>query len=118
MRFTRRDTVATGLVAAVVLVYVAHVGLDGIPFVHDVSGMAAVGLILGFASRRVGGRAGFAHERVAFAAGLGSMALGIAASITESEIMLAVFVASIVGLWAAAVYSQAHGSLRRVPVAH
>src|SRR6266508_2662156 len=56
MRFTRRDTVATGLVAAVVLVYVAHVGLDGIPFVHDVSGMAAVGLILGFASRRVGGR--------------------------------------------------------------
>jgi hypothetical protein len=119
MRFTRKDTVATGLVAAVVVVYVAYVASDGIPFVRDVKGMAAVGLILGFASRRIGGRAAFAHEQVAFAAGLASMALGIVTLITASEVVLALFVASIVALWAAAMYARTHtGYVGHVPLAH
>jgi hypothetical protein len=119
MTFTRKDTVATGLVAAVVVIYLAYVAFDGIPFVRDVEGMAGVALILGFASRRIGGRAAFTHERVAFAAGLGSMAVGIVALITASDLVLALFLASIVGLWAAAMYAHTHTSpMSSVPVAH
>lgn len=119
MRFTLKDAVATGLVAAVITIYLAYMAFDGIPFVRDPEGMAGVGLILGFASRRIGGRAAFTHERVAFAAGLGSMALGIVALITASEVVLALFVASIVGLWAAALHAHTHtGPVGRVPIAH
>ena len=39
--------------------------------------MAAVGLVLGFVSRRVGGRHGFRHEGVVMAANIGSLALGV-----------------------------------------
>ena len=106
--WTRKDTLATGLVAAVVVIYLAYVTFDGIPFVRDPTGMAAVGLILGFVSRRIGGRAAFSHERLAFAAGLGSMALGVATLVTESEVVLAMFVASIVGLWVAAMNARHH----------
>jgi hypothetical protein len=117
--FTRTDVVATALVAAVVVIYLAYLAFDGLPMVRDITGMAAVGLILGFASRRVGGRAEFAHERVAFAGGLGSMALGIVAMITESELVLAVFIASIVGLCLAAMSVHSHARVHRgAPVAH
>lgn len=119
MKFTRKDAIATGLVAAVVVIYIAYVAFDGIPLVRDVKGMAAVGLIGGFLSRRIGGRADFAHQRLALAGALGSMALGIAALITESEVVLAVFIASIVGLWLAAMYVHIRaGAHRGVPVAH
>jgi hypothetical protein len=119
VRFTRKDVVATALVAAVVVIYLAYLAFDGIPMVRDVTGMAAVGLILGFASRRVGGRPEFVHERVAFAGGLGSMALGIVAMITESELVLAVFIASIVWLCLTAMYARSHARVHRgVPVAH
>jgi hypothetical protein len=119
MALTRKDWVATGLVAAVLVIYVAYLAFDGIPLVRDVTGMAAVGLILGFASRRIGGRAGFRHERLAFAGGLGSIALGIVTLITGSEAVLAVFVASIVGLWAAAMYVRTHSiGAEHVPLAH
>ena len=47
VRFTRKDDLATALVAAVVVIYLAYLALDGIPMVRDVTGMAAVGLILG-----------------------------------------------------------------------
>lgn len=104
MEFTRKDVVATALVAVAVVVYVAYLAFDGFLFVGGVAAMAAVGLVLGFASRRIGGREGFAHERVAFAAGLGSMALGIAALATESEVILALFMTSMVALWGAAAY--------------
>jgi hypothetical protein len=117
MTFTRKDAIATGLVAAVVVIYIAYLAFDGIPLVRDVKGMAAVGLIGGFLSRRIGGRAEFAHPRVAFVAGLGSIALGIAALISESEVVLAVFIASIVGLWIAAMYACTHAADRRGAVA-
>lgn len=123
MRSTPKDTVATAFAATVVLIYAGYLAFDGIPLVRDATGMAAVGLIFGFASRRVGGRDAFSHARVAFAAGLGSMALGIATLITESEILLAVFVASIVALWVAATHVRTHavkrtGRTGRVPIAH
>jgi hypothetical protein len=122
MRWTPRDTVATALNIAVVVIYVGYVAFDGMSLVSDVTGMAAVGLILGFASRRVGGRDAFPHQRAAFAAGLGSMALGIATLITESEILLAIFVASIAALGIAAIYFRIHqdrtSGAGRVPIAH
>jgi hypothetical protein len=119
MKFTRKDAVATGLVAAVVVIYIAYLAFDGIPLVRDDKGMTAVGLIGGFLSRRIGGRAGFAHQRLAFAGALGSMALGVAALITESEVVLAVFIASIVGLWLTAMYVHTRaGAHRGVPIAH
>jgi hypothetical protein len=125
MRFTPKDTVATALAAAVVLIYAGYLAFDGIPLVRDVTGMAAVGLILGFASRRVGGRDAFPHAGVAFGAGLGSVALGIATLITESEILLAIFVASIAALWVAATHVRIHvdstsraGRAGRVPIVH
>jgi hypothetical protein len=100
MRFTPKDTVATAFVAAVVVIYAGYLAFDGIPLVRDVTGMAAVGLILGF----------------------GSMALGIATLITESEILLAVFVASITALWVAATYVRTHvdrtSRTGQVPIAH
>jgi hypothetical protein len=108
MRFTPKDTVATAFAAAVVLIYAGYLVFDGIPLVTDVTGMAVVGLVFGFASRRVGGRDAFAHGKVAFATGLGSMALGIVTLITESKLLLAVFVASIVALWVAATYERTH----------
>ena len=119
MRFTGKDVVATALVGAVVAIYLAYLTFDGIPMVRDATGMAAVGLIFGFASRRIGGRAEFAHERLAFAGGIGSMGLGIITLITESDLVLAVFIASIVGLWLAAMYAHSHAGMHRaVPVAH
>ena len=108
MAITQKDTIATGMVAVAVVVYFAFLAFDGVPIARDVKGMAAVGLVLGFASRRIGGRAAFRHAGAAFAAGLASLALGIVALITASEIVLALFVASMVGLWTAAMYAQEH----------
>jgi hypothetical protein len=116
---TWRDALASSLVAGVAIIYVAYLTFDGIPLVRDVEGMAAVGLVLGFMSRRVGGRGDFAHPRLAFAGGLGSIALGIATLITGSAFVLAVFIASIVGLWLMAMNAHAHaGPHPGVPVAH
>ena len=84
MPHTRKDTVATVLAAAVVVIYVGYLWFDGIPFVEDVRGMAAVGLVLSFAGRRIGGRHGFRHQHLAMAANIGSLALGFAALATES----------------------------------
>jgi hypothetical protein len=109
MTSTWKDTVATALAAGVVIAYVGHLAWGGLAFVTDVRGMAAVGLVLGVASRRIGGRRVFKHEWWAMLANFGSLALGIAALATESEEVLALFVASIVGLWAAATYVRAGG---------
>jgi len=103
----RRDLVATALVATAVAWYLGYLILGAMPFAQDVRGMAAVGLILGFASRRIGGREGFEHQDRAMAAGLGCMALGIAALVTESEAVLALFIIAMVALWAAAAHVRA-----------
>jgi hypothetical protein len=118
MRLTTRDVVATVLVAAVVVAYVGYLTFGSVPFIEDVRGMAGVGLVFGFASRRIGGRQAFRHQRVAFGAGLASMALGIMTLATESEVLLAVFIASIVVLWAAAMYVRAGGHVGRLRVSH
>jgi hypothetical protein len=67
MTNTWRDVVATALVAVVVVFYVGYLAFGSMPLVEDVRGMAAVGLICGFASRRIGGREAFEHEKAAMA---------------------------------------------------
>jgi hypothetical protein len=109
MTHTRKDILATGLVALAVLIYVGYLIFGTLPFVHDVKGMAAVGLVLSFASRRIGGRHGFGHERAAMAANFGSLALGFAALATGSSAWLALFMASVAGLWLAAAFVGTHG---------
>jgi hypothetical protein len=104
MTTSQRDAVATALVAALVLVYAAYSVFGGIPFVKDATGIAGLGLVLGFASRRVGGRSDFEHQLAAFTAGLATMAVGAAALATGSEAILAMFMACNVTLWAAATY--------------
>jgi hypothetical protein len=118
MRFTRKDVVATVLVAVAVLLYIGFVAFEGFWFIDGVPAMAGVGLLLGFASRRIGGREGFAHDKVAFAAGLGSITLGIVAVATESELLLALFMLSMVGLWLAAMYAHSGRHVGHVRVLH
>jgi hypothetical protein len=114
MEFTRKDALATVLVTVAVVVYAAYLVFDGFLFITDVPAMAGVALVLGFASRRIGGREGFAHERLAFAAGLGSMALGIVAVSTGSAVVLALFMISMVALWIAATYVRTGGHFGHV----
>jgi hypothetical protein len=109
MTHTRKDKVATALMAVAVLIYVGYLTFDGMPLVQDVKGMAAVGLVLSFASRRIGGRHGFRHELAAMVANFGSLALGFAALATGSSGLLALFMVSIVGLWLAAAYARTDG---------
>jgi len=114
---TWRDTAATTLAVMVVLAYLAHLAIDTVPVVDEVRGMAAVGMVLGIASRWLGGRSGFKHERWAMIANFASVALGIATLITGSVAVLAVFVASIVALWTAAAYVRFGGFHPHHPVA-
>lgn len=109
MDTSRRDAVATVLVAAAVAAYLGYLVVGSLPFVEDARGMAAVGLVLGFASRRIGGRGAFPHPRVALLVGLGTTALGIVALASGNSIVLAAFMASTVALWAAATVLRTGG---------
>lgn len=105
MRYTWRDGAATLLVAAIVVPYIGYLTRGELPFVHDPRGLAAVGLVLGLAACAVGGSAvDQRHPAVRVASGLGvtALVLGIATFVTESELLLAAFVATIVLLWALA----------------
>jgi hypothetical protein len=114
MSWTWRDVVATVLVAVVALTYLAYL----VAGVDEVAEVAAVGLIGGWASRVIGGRKGFVSPRrkhVAVPGGFVSLALGIATLATGSEVMLAVFVASTVALWALAQVDRWDAGHRRAP---
>jgi hypothetical protein len=118
MLFTTKDKVATGLLVAALAVYIGYLITGGFLFVQDVRGMAAVGLLLGFLSRRIGGREDFVHMRAARFGGISCIALGFMALFTESTVLLALFMALTVGLWAAAMFvkSGAHfGHVRTTP---
>ena len=56
MQLTRRMRAASALVGVAVAAYLGYLAFGSVPLVQDVRGLAAVGLILGFASRRVGGQ--------------------------------------------------------------
>jgi hypothetical protein len=123
MRLTRKDVVATLLVAAIVVPYVGYLVWGDMPFIEDPRGMGAVGLILGIAAALVAGRAAFDPEpvhRAALGTGLVALALGVATVWVEtSEVLLAVFVVAIVGTWILAETAHARGPVSAGrPMAH
>ncbi|MGY1666749.1 hypothetical protein [Geodermatophilus sp. SYSU D00696] len=81
MRPTWRDALATLLVAAAVLAYVAHLVGDDLPLLRDPRGTGAVVLVLGVAAALVPGRAvrrSRTNNRVALTTGAAGLVLGIA----------------------------------------
>ncbi len=59
MKFTEKDWIATGLVAALIIVYGVYLAADGAWLAQNARDMAIVGLVAGFLSRLVAGRTEF-----------------------------------------------------------
>lgn len=104
MKLTRKDLIATLLIAAVVVPYVGYLIWGEMPFIQDPRGMAAVGivgLLLGFMAWGLGLRSMFG--KVMLVLGVATLGLGIAAALVGaegSELLLATFVGGIVLVWA------------------
>ena len=106
MRLTMRDLVATVLVLAIGIPYVGYLVNGEMPFIKDPRGMSALGLVLG-AAAFLTFRGTNEHDRVgttqAVLAGLAAV-LGIVtlvlAETAAAEVLLAVFMGSILVVWA------------------
>lgn len=106
MKLTLRDLVATLLVLAIAVPYIGYLMNGSMPYIEDPRGMSAVGLLLGavaFLVMRSGDeldRAGKAEAGIA----LVSLVLGLAAlafaETAAAEALLAVFMVSILVVWA------------------
>jgi hypothetical protein len=106
MRGKLKDLLATGLVAAIAVPYVGYLVNGEMPFIKDPRGMSATGLLLAavaFLVLRLGDTTG-TLGKVEIGLGLVSLALGVVAlALAESaaaEILLAVFMGSILVVWA------------------
>jgi hypothetical protein len=106
MRLRMRDLVASLLVAAIGVPYVGYLVNGEMPFIKDPRGMSGVGLALGVVAFLVM-RSGDTFDRLGKAeTGLAvlSLALGIVAVVlaetAAAEVLLAVFMGSILVVWA------------------
>lgn len=106
MKLTVRDAIATVLVLAIGVPYVGYLVNGEMPFVEDPRGMSAIGLVLGAVAWLVL-RTGNANDRVGRGETVGaavSMVLGVVALIfaeaAAAEVLLAVFMASILLVFA------------------
>lgn len=106
MKLTLRDLVASLLVLAIAVPYVGYLINGEMPFIQDPRGMSATGLILGviaFVILRTGdavdraGKMEIGGAVVALALGL--VAVGFAET-AAAEVLLAVFMVSILAVWA------------------
>ncbi len=77
MRLVTKQAIATALVDIIVFTYVCYLALGRLPIIESIRGVAAVSLVLGVASRRIGGHTWYRHQRVATFAGLVSITLGL-----------------------------------------
>jgi multisubunit Na+/H+ antiporter MnhF subunit len=106
MRLTLRDLVATLFVAAIGVYYVGYLVNGDMPLVQDPRGMSALGLVLG-AAAYLTVKGANARDRVgateagaaAVSAVLGIVALTFAEA-AAAEVLLAVFMGSILVVWA------------------
>jgi hypothetical protein len=106
MRLKVRDLLGTVLVLAIAIPYVGFLVRGEMPFIDDERGMSATGLILGvlaFAVMRQGD--GFdAVGKLEIAVAVVSLALGVTALLlaetATAEVWLAVFMGSLLVLWA------------------
>lgn len=106
MRLTRRDAIASVLVALIAIPYIAYLINGSAPFIQDARGMSSAGLVLGTAAFLIM-RSGDERDRYGWAeiglAGI-SLVLGFIAVIfaetAASEALLAVFMISILVVFA------------------
>ena len=106
MRLRMRDLLATILVAAIGIPYVGYLINGEMPFIKDPRGMSAVGLVLGTAAFLVM-RSSDAFDRLGkteiglatLSLALGVVALALAET-AAAEVLLAIFMASILLVWA------------------
>jgi hypothetical protein len=113
MKFKARDVAATLLVVLVAIPYVGYLVNGAMPFVKDPRGMSAVGLLLG-AVAYVVLQTGDPFDRpdkvetalAAVSAILGIVALAVAET-AAAEVLLAVFMGSILLVWAVKVIDHA-----------
>jgi hypothetical protein len=106
MRLTLRDLVATVLGVAIGIPYVGYLMEGEMPLIEDARGMSALGLVLGAAAFLVL-RTGDTFDRVGkleTGAVIVSVVLGLTALVlvetAAAEVLLAVFMGSIVVVWA------------------
>ena len=104
MRFVSKTAVATFLIDITIFIYVGYIALGRLPIIDDVRDITALGLVLGLASRVIGGPIRLRHEWVAALGGFVSLALAVGALTTTHQSFLALFMASIIGLWITGAY--------------
>ena len=106
MKLTLRDGAGTLLVAAILVPYVGYLIKGEMPFIEDPRGMSAVGLLLGVAAFLTAGRISTATavDKVELGLGIVGLTVGIAAlalaETAAAEVLLAIFIAAIVVVWA------------------
>ena len=105
MKLNIRDGIATVLLAAILVPYVGYLAWGDVPFIQDPRGMSAVGLILGAAMFLTAGRFTWTFAgKVEIGAGIVALAMGVIALLLAetgvAELLLAVFMATIVVTWA------------------
>jgi hypothetical protein len=119
MRLKMKDLVATILFAAIAVPYVGYLINGEMPFIKDPRGMSATGLVLGVVAYLVMRRDDL-FDRVGkaeTALALASLALGMVALVlaetAAAEVLLAVFMGSILLVWAVELLDHA-GIVRRI----
>ena len=106
MKFKMKDFVATLLVAAIAVPYVGYLINGEMPYVKDPRGMSAVGLILGLAAYWMLEHGDMFDKTDKVETGLEavSLILGVVAlalaETAAAEVLLAVFMGSILVVWA------------------
>lgn len=106
MRLKARDLVGTVLVIAIAVPYVWYLIEGSAPFVEDPRGMSAIGLILALAAYMVIQRydPDDMTDRVEISLEIVSLGLGVLAvtlaETASAEVLLAVFMGSILVVWA------------------
>ena len=106
MRLKARDLVGTVLVIAIAVPYIGYLIDGSVPFVQDARGMAATGLILALAAYLVIQRydPDDLTDRVEISLEIVSLGLGVLAvtlaETASAEVLLAVFMGSILVVWA------------------
>ena len=113
MKVKVKDLVATAIVAAIAVPYVGYLINGEMPFVKDARGMSGVGLVLGLAAYLVLERGDVFDKLDKAETGLAlvSLTLGLAAlafaETAAAEVLLAVFMGSILVVWAVKVADHA-----------
>jgi hypothetical protein len=115
MKLTWRDAVATVVMAAIVVIYVAFLHSTTAWLISSARGTATAVLVLGLvggcgmsaAGERYRTRQGQAYTGAMSLLGLVALAAGVVALITASTVALAVLVAAAVALWLVATLRHA-----------